>query len=191
MGERYVMGIGEAKKYISQLHKKQGNPDFWPDFLTGLPDKTATIRKVNEVQPKLGRYSVTLLRIANVQPYLLKYGSRRHTEIIQWAAAILKTTMDRCGGFVGAYDTHDFIAVCGRKDSGEFLKEASRVFGKKIESFYTEEDLKKKNILSFKGEGRQVEVGIMELISVSAEEAAPGESVIPQLIKRLNELENR
>ncbi len=185
------MGIGEARKYISQLHRKQDNPDFWPDFLTGLPDKTATIRKVNEVQPRLGRYSVVLLRIANVQPYLLKYGSRRHTEIIQWAAAILKTTMDRWGGFVGAYDTHDFIAVCGKKDSEEFLKEAARVFGKKIKSFYTEEDLRKKNILSFPGEGGQVEVGIMELISVSAEEAAPGESVIPQLIKRLNELENR
>lgn len=191
MGERCVVGISEAKKYISQLHKKQDNPDFRPDFLTGLPDKTATIRKVSEVQSRLGRYSVVLLRIANIQPYLLKYGPRRHTEIIQWAAAILRTTMDSWGGFVGAYDTHDFIAVCARKDSGEFLGEASRVFGKKVKSFYTEEDLRRKSIFSFKGEGRQVEVGIMEFISVSAEEAAPGESIIPQLIKRINELENR
>lgn len=186
------MGIQDARRYITELHRKQNRPDFWPDFLTGLPDKTASIRKANDVRASLDRHVVLLLRIANIRPYLLKYGPRKHTEIIQWAAAILKTTMDNFGGFVGAYDTHDFIAVCRRKDAAAFLEDTARMFGRKIKTFYSDEDLRKKNILSFMGDGRQVEVGFMELLSVSSEEVpATGESFIPHLVKQMNELEKR
>ena len=39
------MGFKEAKKYISELHKKQDDPYLWPDYLTGLPDKNAIVQK--------------------------------------------------------------------------------------------------------------------------------------------------
>ncbi len=39
------MGLAEAKKYIQELHKKQSDPFLWPDYLTGLPDKAAIIKK--------------------------------------------------------------------------------------------------------------------------------------------------
>lgn len=182
------MGITEAKKYLSQLHRRQGKPELWPDFLTGLPDKTTSIRKVNEAYPKLDRYVVSFIRIANIQPYLIKYGSGKHTEIVQWAAAILKTTMDNHKGFVGAFDTHDFVAICRRKDLDAFLSEAERVFGNKVKSFYSENDLRRKSILSFKGDNRQIEVGLMKLLSVSTgtEKNVPPEGLIPHLVKCLN-----
>jgi hypothetical protein len=43
------MGLTEAKKYIQHLHKKQDNPYLWPDYLTGLPDKSAIIKKMESV----------------------------------------------------------------------------------------------------------------------------------------------
>jgi len=149
------MGIAEAKKYIADLRRKQGDPAQWPDFLTGLPDKTVIVRKVNEVCSRLDRYAITYLRIGNIEPYLLKYGSERHMEIIQWAAAILKTTVDKYNGFLGAYDTHDFVTICRKKDVKAFLGEASDTFDKKIKSFYSEDDLKKKAVLSFKKDDLQ------------------------------------
>src|SRR5574340_253924 len=126
------MGLTEAKKYIQDLHKKQSNPFLWPDYLTGLPDKAAIIKKVDEVSPKLGDYSLVYVRIANIHPYLLKYGPEKHAEIIQWAAAILKTTAEKCPqSFVGTLNTHDFIATCRTKNMVKLFDEAREMFRKK------------------------------------------------------------
>jgi len=165
-----MMGIMEAKKYIEKLRKKQDNPYLWPDFLTGLPDKAAIIKKMEEAFPRLGRYSIAYVRIANIQPYLIKYGPDNHADIIQWAAAILKTTCDKCKNcFVGTLSTHDFIMICETKDLVRHMKEAGRVFKKKVESYYTKEDLKNKTILSFKRDGERVDIGLIRLVSVIAD----------------------
>jgi len=165
-----MMGIMEAKKYIEKLRKKQDNPYLWPDFLTGLPDKAAIIKKMEETFPRLGRYSIAYVRIANIQPYLIKYGPDNHADIIQWAAAILKTTCDKCKNcFVGTLSTHDFIMICETKDLVRHMKEAGRVFKKKVESYYTKEDLKNKTILSFKRDGERVDIGLIRLVSVIAD----------------------
>lgn len=165
-----MMGIMEAKKYIEKLRKKQDNPYLWPDFLTGLPDKAAIIKKMEETFPRLGRYSIAYVRIANIQPYLIKYGPDNHADIIQWAAAILKTTCDKCKNcFVGTLSTHDFIMICETKDLVRHMKEAERVFKKKVESYYTKEDLKNKTILSFKRDGERVDIGLIRLVSVIAD----------------------
>ena len=135
------MGIAEARKYIQQLHRRQENPDLWPDFLTGLPDRAAIIKRLEQVYPHIGRYSVAYVRIANVHPYLIKYGPDRHAEIIQWAAAILKTTCEKCSKcFVGTVSTHDFVIMCETKNMTKHFKEAARLFRKKAEAFYNEED---------------------------------------------------
>jgi GGDEF domain-containing protein len=170
------MSINEAKKYISELHRKQKNPYLWPNFLTGLPDVGAIINKINEVYPKLSRYSISYIRIANIHPYLIKYGSGRHSEIIQWAAAILKTTADKHGAFVGAFGTHNFVAICKKKDAAEILSEASKTFQKKAKTFYSKEDIKKKTPLSFTREGRRINIGFMQFIASTIE----GESEIPK-----------
>jgi hypothetical protein len=47
------MGLVEARKYIQDLHKRQSNPYLWPDYLTGLPDKAAIIKKMSEIRSKL------------------------------------------------------------------------------------------------------------------------------------------
>ena len=126
------MGLTEAKKYIQDLRKRQSNPFLWPDYLTGLPDKSAIIKKMDEVFPKLGDYSVAYLRIDNIQPYLLKYGPHKHAEIIQWAAAILKTNSDKCpNSFVGILNTHDFIAICETKNMVKAIEGVREIFRKK------------------------------------------------------------
>ena len=164
------MGIAEAKKYIQELHKRQDNPYLWPDFLTGLPDKSAIVKKLEEVYPKMGRYAVAYVRIANIQPYLIKYGPDRHAEIIQWAAAILKTTCEKCSKcFVGTVSTHDFVVTCETKNMVKHIKEASRTFKKKVETFYTKADLSSKTTLSFRRNGERIHIGLMGLKAVVAD----------------------
>lgn len=165
------MGLLEAKKYIRALHKKQDNPYLWPDYLTGLPDKAAILKKLEEVFPKLGEYTVAYIRIANVHPYLIKYGPDRHAEIIQWAAAILQSTSKKCkGSFIGTLSTHDFIAICKTRNLEKLFNEAGRLFSKKMESFYTKEDLQKKITLSFRKNGNEViNIGLIKLIAVIAD----------------------
>jgi len=165
------MGLTEAKKYILDLRKKQNNPFLWPDYLTGLPEKAAIIKKMDEVFPKLGEYSVVYLRIDNIQPYLLKYGPAKHAEIIQWAAAILKTTFDKCpNSFAGTLNTHDFIAICETKNSVNLIDGAREIFRKKTSAYYSKKDLAKGVTLSFdRNDGKKVNLGLMKFIAVVAD----------------------
>jgi len=165
------MVINEAKQYIQDLRKKQKNPFLWPDYLTGLPDKAAIIKKLDEVFPKLGEYSIAYVRIANIQPYLIKNGSDSHAEIIQWAAAILKTSSDkRSNSFVGTLSTHDFIVMCHTKKMAKLLEEVGELFRKKVSSFYSKEDLKKELTLSFdRNDGKKINFGLMKFIAVVAD----------------------
>jgi hypothetical protein len=165
------MGLNEAKKYIQDLHKKQSNPYLWPDYLTGLPDKAAIIKKMDEIAPKLGEYSVAYVRIANIHPYLLKYGPEKHAEIIQWAAAILKTTSEKCSNsFVGTLNTHDFIAMCKTKNMVRLFEETREIFNKKVSNYYSKNDLAKGVALSFeRTDGKAVELGLMKFIAVVAD----------------------
>lgn len=185
------MGLGEAKRYIHELHRRQVNPYLWPDFLTGLPDRAAIIEKILEIYPKLGKHSISYIRIANIHPYLIKYGSDRHAELIQWAAAVLKTTSDKYKGFVGAFGTHDFIAICRAKSTNDFLKETGRLFEKKAKTFYSKEDIERKKVLSFTREGKKINIGFMKLIAstVDKKTVIRREDIIPYLGKLCSELE--
>jgi GGDEF domain-containing protein len=161
------MGITEAKKYIRELHEKQADPFLWPDFLTGLPGKAAIISRVEKVFPQLGRFAVGYVRIANIQPYIIKYGPERHADIIQWAAAILKTSCEKCRNcFVGTLNTHDFIVICESKEILKHINEASALFRRKALSYYREEDVRKKSVMSFRGNGGMVTLGLVKLVSI-------------------------
>jgi len=162
------MGLTEAKKYIQDLRKKQSNPFLWPDYLTGLPDKSAIIKKMDEVFSKLGEHSVVYFRIDNIQPYLLKYGPAKHAEIIQWAAAILKTVSDKYpNSFVGTFNTHDFIAICETKNMVNLIEGAREIFRKKASTYYSKKDLAKGVTLSFdRNDGKKVNLGLMKFIAV-------------------------
>ena len=185
------MGLNEAKQYIAELHKKQDNPYLWPDFLTGLPDKNAIIKMISEVYNLLGKQSISMIRIANIQPYLIKYGPDKHAEIIQWAAGILKTTADKNNGFVGAFCTHDFVAICDEKRSENLIKNASQLFEKKALTFYTKEDLKRGNVFSFIKEGEKINIGFMRLIATTMSEktSLPKDHIIPYLGRLCTEIE--
>ena len=158
------MAMREARKYITALHKKQADPINWPDFLTGLPDHAAVVRKINEVYDKLGRYCVVYFRIENIEPYLAKYGTDKHMEIIEWAAAILKTTMDKYNGFVGTIGTHEFLAICRTSCSDDFTEEAGAMFRDRVKEFYMPSDLEDGLVLSFSTDGGEhVRLGLMDL----------------------------
>jgi hypothetical protein len=131
------------------------------------------------------------MRIANIHPYLIKYGTNRHSEVIQWAAAILKTTADRYGAFVGAVNSHDFITVCRKKDADRLVNEAARAFERKAKAFYTSKDINKKTPLSFIRNGKKIDVGFMQFITSSLEVTAdfPKENVVPRLAALCAELE--
>ena len=165
------MGLIEAKKYIQDLRKKQSDPFLWPDYLTGLPDKSAIIKKIEEIFSKLGEYSVVYLRIDNIQPYLIKYGPAKHAEIIQWAAAVLKTSSDKFpNSFVGRLNTHDFIAICETKNVVTFIEAAREIFRKKASTYYSQKDLAKGVTLSFdRNDGKKVNLGLMKFIAVVAD----------------------
>lgn len=169
------MGLREAKKYISDLRKKQNNPYLWPDYLTGLPDKSAILRKLEEIYPNMGKYSVAYVRISNIQSYLIKYGPNSHADIIQWAAAILKTSADsRKNGFVGTLSTHDFMVICDCRDMQKLMEQASALFSKRITEYYSKVDMKKQETLSFKQrDGESVRIGLMKLVYVIADKKLP------------------
>ncbi len=169
------MGLLEARKYIADLRKRQNNPYLWPDYLTGLPDKTAILRKLEEVYPKIGKYSVAYVRISNIQSYLIKYGPNRHADIIQWVAAILKTSADsRKNGFVGTLSTHDFMVICECSDMQKLMEQAAVLFKKRIADYYSKEDMKKQETLSFKkSDGKAIRIGLMKLVCVVADKKLP------------------
>ena len=119
----------------------------------------------------MGEYSISYIRIANIQPYLLKYGPDKHAEIIQWAAAILKTTYDKCPqSFIGAFNTHDFVGMCKTKNMVKLFEEAQEMFRKKAAAYYSKIDLAKGITLSFdRNDGKKVNYGLMKLIAVVAD----------------------
>lgn len=169
------MSLSDARKYIAALRKKQNNPYLWPDYLTGLPDKSAILRKLEEIYPKMGNYSVAYVRISNIQSYLIKYGPNRHADIIQWAAAILKTSADsRKNGFAGTLSTHDFMVICECRDMQKLMEQASALFSKRIADYYSKDDMKKQETLSFKkSDGKSVKIGLMTLVCVVADKKLP------------------
>lgn len=170
------MSITEARKYIQDLHKRQENPYLWPDFLTGLPDKAAILNKLQEVYPKLGKYGIVYVRIANIHPYLIKYGPDKHADIIQWAAAILKTSCDKCRGcFVGTVSTHDFVVMCEARNIMKHITDVQKAFNKQVQSYYVKEDVKKKTTLSFSRNGELVRVGLIRMVAVVVDRPTPTE----------------
>jgi GGDEF domain-containing protein len=170
------VGIAEAKKYIHELHKKQDNPYLWPDYLTGLPDKAAIIKRLEDVFSRLGKFSIAYVRIANVHPYLIKYGPDRHAEVIQWAAAILKTTCEKCENcFVGTLSTHDFVIMCETENLVKHVKEAGRIFKAQTRKYYSREDCISNSVMSFSRNGKRVNIGLMRLVTVIADKKLPVE----------------
>ncbi|MDA8387480.1 MAG: hypothetical protein M0Z58_02300 [Nitrospiraceae bacterium] len=169
------MGLAEARKYIAWLHKKQNDPGCWPDYVTGLPGRAATLRQLDLVYPRLGRYAASYIRISNIYPFLIKYGYEHHTDLIEWAAAILKTTADRVrGSFVGTMDSHDFVVISRRTELDGILEAARVLFAKKARSLYSPEDRRRGVIISFKSAGGgSVRVGLMGLVCASAAEKPP------------------
>ena len=132
-----------------------------------MPDKAAILNKLQEVYPKLGKHAIIYVRIANIHPYLIKYGPDRHADIIQWAAAILKTSFDRGHGcFVGTVSTHDFVVMCETRNIEKHMKEVQKAFNKQVQSYYVKKDLQKKTTLSFSRNGEVVRVGLIRMVAV-------------------------
>lgn len=180
------MGLNDAKRYISDLMKKQSDPYQWPDFLTGLPDRAAINAKLKEIYPRIEYHCVFYFRIKNIHPYLAKYGTKSHVEIIQWAAAILKTNSDKVGGFVGTINTHDFVAICKKTECEDFELSVRNEFQKKARGFYNETDIKNGAVISFANGSNVHKVGLMSFAYASTIEmdTLPIELVIPTLEKR-------
>ena len=160
------MGLPEVNKYIKDLRKKQSDPGNWPDYLTGLPGKSAILHELDKIYPKLGRHAVAYVRIANIYPYLIKYGYSHHADLIEWSAAILKTTAEGLdeSSFVGTINAHDYIIIAKQSAINEILEKSQELFAKKAHPCYTAEDRKKGVILSFEAGGKVMRVGLMKLI---------------------------
>lgn len=162
------MGLTQAKDYIKNLRERQANPYLWPDYLTGLPDKAAILQKLDETYPKLGSYSIAYIRIANVNPFLVKYGAHKHADIVQWAAAILKTVADEHGrkNFVGTLKTHDFILMARTDRTEPILKKANSLFSRQIRKFYGQGDIQRGYVVSYRRQKAEIKIGLMKLIYI-------------------------
>lgn len=131
--------------------------------MTGLPERAAIQIMADKYYSKLKTHCISYISIENIQPYLVKYGSKNHVDIIQWTAAILKTTADKYEAFIGVLDPHDFVLICKNSDFDNLIKDAVNTFDKKARTFYTEKDLKNGHVLSFSREGQNVKMGLMRL----------------------------
>ncbi len=182
------MGLREAKRYIEALHRKQDNPYLWPDYLTGLPDSKAVVKKVSEIFPKLGRYGVCYIRIANIEPYLMKYGYENHAEIIQWAAAILKTVAGQIREtFVGKASTHEFVVITRASKIPTFLSKANALLKRKCRQWYSEEDIKKGYIFTFEdATGAKKQAGLLKFVCAYVDRPVDVEKI--ELLPRLKSL---
>ena len=186
--------LAQARKYISELHKKQNDPYCWPDYLTGLPGKNAIIRKLEKTYPKLGTYGIAYARVANVYPYLIKYGYKNHADIIEWSAAILKTLSDKLkDSFVGTIDTHGYIVMAKAKDLDPMMSECAKLFKKKTGAYYSGEDRGKGSILSFQAEGKCVRVGLMGIIycAITQKTNISRGDLIPHLVTMCSQIESK
>ncbi len=183
----------EANKYIKELHRKQSDPGNWPDYLTGLPGKSAILQELDKVYPRLGRYSVAYVRITNIYPYLIKYGYSHHADLIEWSAAILKTTAEGLdeGSFVGTINTHDYIVISKQTAIDEILKRSQELFAKKANACFTPEDRKKGVILSFQADGKTMRVGLMKLIYATTDKKLnlPKIDILPYLAGLCSKME--
>ncbi len=186
------MGASEARKYIAQLHRKQSDPGNWPDYLTGLPGKAAILRELDRVYSRLGHFGAAYVRVSNIYPFLIKYGYEHHADLIEWAAAILKTTADSVkDSFVGTIDTHDYIVISREADLDDVIKKAQGLFARKATSLYNPADRKKGFILSFQADGRNVRVGLMEFICacIRQKTSIPKLDLLPYLSGLCSEME--
>jgi hypothetical protein len=122
----------------------------------------------------------------------LKYGDSKHAELIQWAAAILKTTASEYkGAFVGAVGTHEFTIVSKTKDMRNLIRKARNLFIKKTKEYYADADLERNYIFSFTRDGTKVYVGFMDLIYEILEQPNVEKfNVIPYLAQLCVECEN-
>ena len=187
------MGLPEVNKYIKELRRKQSDPGNWPDYLTGLPGKSAILHELDKIYPKLGRNSVAYVRIANIYPYLIKYGYSHHADLIEWSAAILKTTAEGLdeGSFVGTIGTHDYIVISKQSEMDGILEKSQELFEKKARACYSPEDRKKGVILSFEAGGKTMRVGLMKLIYAATDEKInlPKIDILPYLSGLCSRLE--
>ncbi len=187
------MGLPEINKYIKELRRKQSDPGNWPDYLTGLPGKSAILHELDKIYPKLGRNSVAYVRIANIYPYLIKYGYSHHADLIEWSAAILKTTAEGLdeGSFVGTIGTHDYIVISKQSEMDGILEKSQELFEKKARACYSPEDRKKGVILSFEAGGKTMRVGLMKLIYAATDEKInlPKIDILPYLSGLCSRLE--
>ncbi|RME63401.1 MAG: GGDEF domain-containing protein [Nitrospirae bacterium] len=163
---RVIMSLQRARRYIEQLHKRQDNPYLWPDYLTGLPDQRAVVKKLSDIFPKIGRYAICYLRIANIEPYLMKYGYDKHAEIIQWAAAILKSVAIETGQtFVGKAGTHEFVVIIRPSKISDFIKKANSLLRRKSRAWYNQEDLKRGFIFTYQdASGEERQAGLLKFV---------------------------
>ena len=187
------MGLPEVNKYIKELRRKQSDPGNWPDYLTGLPGKSAILHELDKIYPKLGRNSVAYVRIANIYPYLIKYGYSHHADLIEWSAAILKTTAEGLdeGSFVGTIGTHDYIVISKQSEMDGILEKSQELFEKKARACYSPEDRKKGVILSFEAGGKTMRVGLMKLIYAATDKKInlPRIDILPYLSGLCSRLE--
>jgi hypothetical protein len=67
------------------------------------------------------------------------------------------------------------------------------MFRRKASTFYSKKDIKSKTVLSFKREGKRVNIGLMELIYTTEDGSSkiPRDSLIPHLAKHCSDLENK
>lgn len=163
---RIIMSLQRARRYIQELHRKQDNPYLWPDYLTGLPDQRAVVKKVLDIYPKIGRFAICYLRIANIEPYLMKYGYDNHAEIIQWAAAILKSVAIETGQtFVGKAATHEFVVITRASKISDFTKKANSLLRRKLKQWYNEDDLKRGYIFAYTdSSGIERQAGLLKFV---------------------------
>ncbi len=190
----FLMKLSGVKKYITELHKKQNDPYCWPDYLTGLPGKSAVLQKLEKVYPKIGQFGIAYVKISNIYPYLIKYGYERHAEIIEWAAAILHTTASESkDALVANVATHDFVVIARSRDLDNILEEASSDFRKRAASYYSPKDRKSGVILTYNMGDQKVCVGLMEFVhsTLKTDPLLPKGELIPYLAKKCFEMEKK
>lgn len=113
--------------------------------LTGLPGNVPIHAELKKRLTKKEEFSVLYFDLDNFKSYNDVYGFLKGDKIIEFTANTIIEEIHRNGdtGFIGHVGGDDFIAIVPYKDIEDLCQRIVAIFDKKVEQFFTDEDIQK------------------------------------------------
>ncbi len=133
--------------------------------LTKLPGNTSIITRIQELIEEKKDFALGYVDLNNFKAYNDKYGFARGDDVIRMVARILVNLVNQIpkNTFVGHIGGDDFVFIVPPEDAKALAERIISFFDEIIPSFYDEEDLQAKRIVSTDRQGNIKEFPIMTI----------------------------